>query len=514
MDTFKQSTLSKKGWKHHFERRDKAASEGRHLPTVDELFAGMSFFKNSFKVDAQIWAERLLATQIGKPQDANGGEVLDALERITVSFTIQDFENVETCMRYYGLGSQGPDYHVSSVQRCVIYRAMAGDMTAIPLVCTEIAEHFRKTFYEPDEGKANLTTLLGLLFALRNKSLAPEARFDSMKMSYLSARTYLTNIFDHPPEAPSNGDMINCLPKSSKPEPLLNDNTGKCGMIVFSEIGNDHTHKDREFAFEPVRPFLNKRIPLIEVPLLDTVRSKLIFEYPQATAIVDRILNDLVGRDHIAIRPTILVGDPGSGKTSFAMRLCELLCVAFETYNCSTTWDNSFAGTARRWVSAEPAFPAGLILRTKIANPAIILDEIDKAGGSVANGKLADSLLPMIEPNSAKVFHDICLQSKVDLTGLNWLGTSNDPKLIPKSLRDRFQLIKFPSPDKTHILPLADQLLTSICREDAIDPRWVEKLSGIEIEALSDAWPGGSLRALRQLIRGVLVARDKSAPRH
>jgi ATP-dependent Lon protease len=155
-----------------------------------------------------------------------------------------------------------------------------------------------------------------------------------------------------------------------------------------------------------------------------------------------------------------------------------------------------------------------LILRTKISNPVIILDEIDKTGGSKHNGTFAESLLPMIEPSTAKNFHDNCLQAKINLSGLNWLATSNNANLIPKPLRDRFQMIQFPSPGKTHIPLLADQILAAIFSEQSIDVRWYEKLSSSEIEVLSEAWPGGSLRALKQLIRGVLLARDDFAARH
>jgi MoxR-like ATPase len=54
------------------------------------------------------------------------------------------------------------------------------------------------------------------------------------------------------------------------------------------------------------------------------------------------ILRDLVARDFIAMRPTVLVGPPGCGKTTFAQRLGELLGLPFETYPCASVNDSSF----------------------------------------------------------------------------------------------------------------------------------------------------------------------------
>ena len=52
------------------------------------------------------------------------------------------------------------------------------------------------------------------------------------------------------------------------------------------------------------------------------------------------------------------------------------------------------------------------------------------------------------------------------------------------------------------------QLVKAIMQERGLDKRQAEPLSQPEIDVLRRHWRGGSIRNLRQLIEGVLVARD------
>ena len=71
----------------------------------------------------------------------------------------------------------------------------------------------------------------------------------------------------------------------------------------------------------PLKGVINTPLPLVQVPPLQEVRSTLLFEFPYATDVIDFALADLVGRVTIHLRPLLLVGDPGGGKTRFARRL-------------------------------------------------------------------------------------------------------------------------------------------------------------------------------------------------
>jgi ATP-dependent Lon protease len=102
----------------------------------------------------------------------------------------------------------------------------------------------------------------------------------------------------------------------------------------------------------------------------------------------------------------------------------------------------------------------------------------------------------------------------VDLSGVVFLGTANDPDRMPRPLRDRCRILAFPSPEREHLPALVPGLLNGIVTTKGMDPRWVPALDVDELEALAAAWQGGSLRALQRMIEAVLRARDHARGYH
>ena len=150
-----------------------------------------------------------------------------------------------------------------------------------------------------------------------------------------------------------------------------------------------------------------------------------------------------------------------------------------------------------------------LVVSTGLANPLVILDEIEKAATSKYNGNLLDALLPLLEPRSASKYHDIFVQASVDLSGVVWLATANDVTSLPKPFRDRCRILAFPTPTHLDLPAVVPRLLDAITTSKGMDNRWISPVTGDEMEALSAAWPGGSLRSLQRLLEGVLLARNQ-----
>ena len=82
---------------------------------------------------------------------------------------------------------------------------------------------------------------------------------------------------------------------------------------MFRSVGNDTTSEGKRTVKE-YEKLLNTPLPLPQVPNLARVRTCLADEFPYAATVVDELLKGLVGRNHIHLRPTILVGIPGCGK--------------------------------------------------------------------------------------------------------------------------------------------------------------------------------------------------------
>jgi ATP-dependent Lon protease len=109
------------------------------------------------------------------------------------------------------------------------------------------------------------------------------------------------------------------------------------------------------------------------------VRNVLVFEFPYAVDVIDLALTDLVGRLTIRLRPLLLIGDPGGVKSRFARQLGEALRLSVWRTDGSRADGAVFGGTDRRWSSAEPCHPFLAVARGKIANPLVLIDEIEKA---------------------------------------------------------------------------------------------------------------------------------------
>lgn len=99
---------------------------------------------------------------------------------------------------------------------------------------------------------------------------------------------------------------------------------------------------------------IGKPLPLAPVPDLASVRAALLFEFPYARGTVDRLLADLVGRTQATLRPTLLVGPPGAGKSRLGARLAHHLGLVLWRVDATTTPTT----TTRSWrPSCWPADP-------------------------------------------------------------------------------------------------------------------------------------------------------------
>ncbi|SDB74523.1 AAA domain (dynein-related subfamily) [Belnapia rosea] len=189
-------------------------------------------------------------------------------------------------------------------------------------------------------------------------ALNPDGPGEQMLVKMLANRESLTHGHGEQKAEPSPGRRVPSMNRpfmqgeedpegDSEPPPEGDDNTGAPAAAVFTEVGNTQTPTGQRVLLE-FKDLLNLPLPLEPVPDLIGLRQALLHEFPHAAEVCDAILRDLVGRSHVAIRPVLLIGPPGCGKTTFAMRLAELLDLPTEVYACGGVADAAFAGTARR----------------------------------------------------------------------------------------------------------------------------------------------------------------------
>ena len=281
------------------------------------------------------------------------------------------------------------------------------------------------------------------------------------------------------------------------------------GVVVVPGIGGQQTAEGRR-VLEAYCDLVGAELPLAPLPDIGMIRRTLAEGYPHAASIVGAVCDELSGRGHVRLRPIILVGAPGCGKSSFAEDLMGALGIRHALYPCGGTADAALAGNPRRWATGEPSMPVALMSSHRTASPGIVLDELEKAGTGRQNGALQDALPGMLEPRTASRWLDPYLQAHVDLSHVLWVATANSLDGISPALRDRFRVVMFPESGAAHLPALGNRLLRSALRERGIDGRWALPLDGTELAALAGAWRGGSLRRLARLVAGVLAERDRA----
>lgn len=153
-----------------------------------------------------------------------------------------------------------------------------------------------------------------------------------------------------------------------------------------------------------------------------------------------------------------LVGPPGVGKTSIGKSIARALNREYIRISVGGLYDVSeIKGHRRTYVGAMPGKFIQSLRQSKVSNPLLLIDEIDKMGRG--QGNPAHALLELLDPSQNTGFLDHYLDVRYDASKVLFVCTANSAEELQGPLLDRMELIQIPGYDSREKLQIAKQYL-------------------------------------------------------
>lgn len=227
-------------------------------------------------------------------------------------------------------------------------------------------------------------------------------------------------------------------------------------------------------------------------------------------------------RDHFALASlgdrriswpaVLLVGPAGIGKTEAARWLSERLSLPCRVFDMASAQSGSpLAGSEAFWSNSEPGQLFELLAYQPLANPIVVLDELDKVEGERNQHNPLAALYTLLEARSAQAFTDLSVRDfSIDASHVNWVATANSLESILGPIRSRLTVLQIAPPTPEQIGTIAQSIYVRLRNGASWGHAFAERLDGNVITLLRPLPP----RALGMTIRRAVGAAARAGRGH
>jgi ATP-dependent Lon protease len=197
-----------------------------------------------------------------------------------------------------------------------------------------------------------------------------------------------------------------------------------------------------------------------------------------------------LGDGTLEIPPLLLVGPPGIGKTQVANELAGLFETDFLEIRMETEQSGAgISGSSEFWSNTQAGQLFNVLTTGRTANPIVLLDELDKAGGDNRFNPVG-GLYSLLERETARRFEDQSIRGlKIDASAVIWVITANDETLIPEPILSRVVVQHIRPPTKEESIMIAHSIYASIRQNRPWGEYFSPELSRDVAEKLSKLEP-------------------------
>lgn len=176
------------------------------------------------------------------------------------------------------------------------------------------------------------------------------------------------------------------------------------------------------------------------------------------------VLASCMMQDNFHVRPMLLLGEPGIGKTYLASRLGKTLGVPMEKISAGGAQGGfQITGSHSSWTDARPGVIFTVLAKGDSAAPVVLIDEVDKIQD--AKYPVLPVLLDLLELETSRQFKDEYFEMPIDASKVIFILTANSLETVPAPLVSRCEVFNISMPGVKQRLRIIQGLIAKLCNK-------------------------------------------------